>query len=193
MHNLFGRHINFQFSELFPNETSFVTEYKASPFYQDSGNKLDDLHIKLTWAFLIARYANSTIGSIDENQFKYKVFSIMFAYGPAWQYKLSVQTKLRDDSNFSNFVKGNMAIYNKSYNPSTLPANDALDPLTTVNEQNANMSKKGELETYNQILLLLKNDVTEEYLSHFKKLFIVVVQPDYPLFYRTDEDQEELI
>ena len=112
----------------------------------------------------------------------------MFAYGPAWQYKLSVQAKLRDETNFSNFVKGNMAIYNKSYNPSTLPANDALDPLTTVNEQNANMSKKGELETYNQILLLLKNDVTEEYLGHFKKLFIVVVQPDYPLYYRTDED-----
>lgn len=58
---------------------------------------------------LYARYANNPIANYDENQFKYKVMSIIFQYGPTWEKRLSVQNTLRglqlsdliDDGSFS--------------------------------------------------------------------------------------------
>lgn len=58
---------------------------------------------------LYARYANNPIANYDEEQFKYKVFSIIFQYGPTWEKKLSIQQTLRglqlsdliDDGSFS--------------------------------------------------------------------------------------------
>ena len=44
---------------------------------------------------LYAKYANSPIGNRDEEQFKYKVFSVVFQYGPTWEKRLSIQTSLR--------------------------------------------------------------------------------------------------
>lgn len=44
---------------------------------------------------LYARYANNPIANYDEEQFKYKVFSIIFQYGPTWEKRLSIQQTLR--------------------------------------------------------------------------------------------------
>ena len=44
---------------------------------------------------LYARYANNPIANYDEEQFKYKVMSIIFQYGPTWEKRLSVQQTLR--------------------------------------------------------------------------------------------------
>lgn len=45
---------------------------------------------------LYARYGNSPIANWDVTQFKYKVFSTIFQYGPVWEKKLSVQEALRN-------------------------------------------------------------------------------------------------
>ena len=44
---------------------------------------------------LYARYANNPLANYDEEQFKYRVFSIIFQYGPTWEKRLSVQQTLR--------------------------------------------------------------------------------------------------
>lgn len=44
---------------------------------------------------LYAKYANNPIANYDENQFKYKVFSLVFQYGPTWEKRLSIQQTLR--------------------------------------------------------------------------------------------------
>lgn len=45
---------------------------------------------------LYARYGNTPIANYDEQQFKYKVFSVIFQYGPTWEKRLSVQGILRN-------------------------------------------------------------------------------------------------
>lgn len=44
---------------------------------------------------LYARYGNTPIANYDEEQFKYKIFSVVFQYGPTWEKKLSIQETLR--------------------------------------------------------------------------------------------------
>ena len=44
---------------------------------------------------LYARYGNNPIANYDETQFKYKMFSVIFQYGPTWEKRLSVQNTLR--------------------------------------------------------------------------------------------------
>lgn len=45
---------------------------------------------------LYARYGNTPIANYDINQWKYKMFSVIFQYGPTWEKRLSVQKTLRD-------------------------------------------------------------------------------------------------
>ena len=44
---------------------------------------------------LYARYGNTPIANYDEEQWKYKIFSIVFQYGPTWEKRLDIQTTLR--------------------------------------------------------------------------------------------------
>ena len=42
-----------------------------------------------------ARYGNTPIANYDEEQWKYKIFSIVFQYGPTWEKRLDIQNTLR--------------------------------------------------------------------------------------------------
>ena len=44
---------------------------------------------------LYAKYGNTPIANYDQTQWKYKMFSIIFQYGPTWEKRLSIQTTLR--------------------------------------------------------------------------------------------------
>ena len=44
---------------------------------------------------LYARYGNTPIANYDEEQWKYKIFSIVFQYGPTWEKRLDIQNTLR--------------------------------------------------------------------------------------------------
>ena len=44
---------------------------------------------------LYARYGNTPIANYDQTQWKYKMFSIIFQYGPTWEKRLSIQDTLR--------------------------------------------------------------------------------------------------
>jgi hypothetical protein len=181
---LYGNFVNRTFADIFPSAEDFVQEYKDSALYSDT-NKISNP--ELLFYLLYARYGNSVIASYDENQFKYKVFSTIFMYGPSWEKRLEVQSKVRGLSE-EEIIKGSKRINNMSYNPSTAPTTNTLEELTTINQQFTDGWKKSKLEGYSTLLSLIETDVTEEFIGKFKKLFIVVVQPNLPLWYETEKE-----
>lgn len=185
---LFGNFVNRKFSDIFPDVDVFTESYKNSGLYKDP-NKLSDDGITVLYYLLYARYGNSTIASFDEGQFTYKVFSLMFMYGPAWESKLKLQEELRklvDDPD--KLTEGAFTIHNHSYNPSTDPATTSEQILNTINDQNTSRFKKGKLDAFAMAAEILKTDVTEAFIGKFKKLFIVIVEPNLPLWYETEKE-----
>ena len=178
INNLFGNTINRTFKDIFPDKETFAAMYNDSGFAV-SGNTVSN--IDLVYSLLYARYANSTIASISEEQFAYKVFSTIFAYGPAWESKLKLQEEIRklvDDPD--KLTEGAFAIYNHSYNPSVAPETTSDMVLKTINDQNTSRFKKGKLDAFAMATEILKTDVTEAFVGKFKKLFITVVEPTLP-------------
>lgn len=116
--------------------------------------------------------------------------SIIFMYGPSWEKRLEIQTKIRDLTD-EELMRGGKAIYNHSFNPSTAPKTGSLEELDTINEQNTTNYKKSKMEGYSMLMSLLERDVTEEFISLFSKLFIKILAPDYPLLYDTTLEEDE--
>ena len=174
---------NVTFTDIYNNAEDFVNDYKTSGLYieyTDPNNNSNKISIKISddsaktlYYLLYARYGNSSIRNWDETQFKYKLFSTIFMYGPSWEKRLEVQAKLRDLGD-SELTLGAKQIFNHSYNPSTPPSTDTLDELTTINEQNVTKNKRSKLDAYNLLLSLLETDVTNEFLNKFKPLFMQI-------------------
>lgn len=174
---------------------NFLADFKLSPFYTLTSRVisgvttyiLSDNDIKVIYWLLYANYGNSHRASDDETRFKQQLFSIMYRFAPTWLKKMSIQEKLRDMSlDSGDLFKGNIQIYNNADNPQTTPSADALDPLTYINNQSANGTKKGKLEAYSQLWALLEIDVTKEFLDQFRGLFIKVASPIEPILYCED-------
>ena len=177
------------FTEIWDNEDDFLSDYKDSGLYKDV-SKITDDSAKTLFFLLYARYGNNPLANHDENQFKYKVFSIIFQYGPTWEKELAVQYNLRA-LDIDAIRQGSKAIYNQALNPQTEPGTGSLDELTYINQQNTTNYKKSPLEGYAILLDLLKKDVTNEFLNRFQKLFKVFVSAEKPLLYVTDVEEEE--
>ena len=89
--------------EMFPQyDTKLMTEVwsKASDFltdYQNAGipTTISNQNATTLYYLLYAKYGNTPIANYDEQQWKYKMFSIIFQYGPTWEKRLDIQTTLR--------------------------------------------------------------------------------------------------
>lgn len=177
------------FTEVFDEATDFVTEFKASPFYNSPLGTLEDNSIVISYYLLYNKYGNNPIANMDENQFKFKLFGILAQFGPTWQLKLKIQEKLRSlglDSN-SEIYKGSRAIYNHAFNPETTPSTADLNELNYINEQNTTGYKKSVLEGLALLMESLKNDVTDDFINKFRKLFKIIVYPEKVLLYESEE------
>lgn len=189
MYNLYGNYRTRSFNEIYSNLPDFVADfeqYKAvglNPGFANSSS------INTVFYLLCARYGNSHIANASENQFKIKLFSYIFQFAPYWEKKLSIQSTLRGLTE-AQILEGSKQINNHSYNPSTEPSTATLEEFTTTNEQTATKFKKSRLDAYGILSELLERDVTEEFINKFKKLFLVVVEPQIPLWYVTDINQE---
>lgn len=137
---------------------------------------------------LYAKYANNPLANYDENQFKYKVFSLIYSYGPTWEKKLSIQTRLRSLSE-DDLLKGSKAIYNTALNPSDAPGTGTLEELDYINSQNTTNYKRSVMEAYGQLWNLLSTDVTTEFINRFKICFKMVVRPERTWIYVTDLEE----
>lgn len=137
---------------------------------------------------LYARYGNSPIANLDETQFKYKLFGIIFQYGPTWEKRLEIQSSLRGLTE-EDLLKGSKAIYNHAYNPETQPATGDLDEINYINDQNTTNYKKSKMDAYTQLWNLLDTDVTEEFIRRFSICFKKFAKRG-TLLYVEDENNE---
>ena len=89
--------------EMFPQyDTKLMTDVwsQASDFltdYQNAGipTTISNQNATTLYYLLYARYGNTPIANYAENQWKYKMFSVIFQYGPTWEKRLDIQTTLR--------------------------------------------------------------------------------------------------
>lgn len=183
--NLYGNYRNRKFSDIWPTVAAFVTDYN------DNGitTTISEQSITLLYYLLYARYGNSTVASSDENQFKYKVFSTVFMYGPTWEKRLQIQKDIRELT-LEEIQKGGKAIYNSALNPNQAPTTSSLEELRFITQQNTSNFVKSKVDAYAIIIDLLETDVTEQFIGEFKKLFLTVVSPELPLWYITQDEED---
>lgn len=186
MNNIGGNFYTRTFGEIFGDFDTFYEDYTTC------GIPVLLSHQNITTLFylLYARYGNSHIASENENQFKYKVFSTIFMYGPTWEKRLEVQGKLRELTD-EDIVLGSEATYNHAFSPNSAPSTNSREGLPYINDQNKALYTKGKLEGYANLMALLETDVTEKFIGRFKKLFLTFVEPYSPLWYKSI--QEEII
>ena len=188
------------FTDVWDDVTEFVADYKNNgiPYqysYEKDGTSVtvqtvSDPNIQTLFYLLYAKYGNNPIANRDITQFKYKVFSLIYQYGPDWQKKLEVQYKLRGLTE-DDLLKGSFAMYNAAVNPSTEPTVAATTELNYINQQNTTRLTRGLLEGYNMLLGLLENDVTEEFVKRFNICFKKFVSSERPLIYVSEEDEDD--
>lgn len=184
--SLYGNYRTRKFTDIYGNADIFIADYKNNGLPA----LLQDDTINTLYYLLYARYGNSHIANSDETQFKYKLFSTIFMYGPTWEKRLDIQKKLRELTE-SDLIAGSRQIINHSYNPSTEPSTDDLEELPTINEQNTSGWKKNKPDAYMSLWEALATDVTASFISQFKQLFLVVAEPEIPLWYETETTGEE--
>ena len=161
-----------KFTDIYADYTTFKTDYDASVVE----GAITDNNLEILYYLLYARYANNRITNLDENQFKHKLFSIIWQYGPTWEKRLEIQGNLRELT-VTQLLEGAKAIYNHAYNPSTDPSTASLTELTYINDQNTTNYKKSVMDAYTQLWNLLATDVTENFLDRFSVLFKKFISP----------------
>lgn len=174
------------FTEIYPDYDTFEDGYTESPLKDG----ITDDNLQILYYLLYARYGNSPIANMDENQFKYKLYSVIWQYGPTWESRLEIQDKLREllaTGHEADLINGAKAIYNHAYNPETAPSTQSVEELTYINDQNTTNYKKSKMDAYTQLWGLLATDVTEQFIDRFQPLFKKFVRPEHPILYVEEE------
>ena len=181
--SLYGSYRQKKFTDVYDSVEKFLADYNGvglpTTISQGSAQTL--------YYLLYGRYGNDVIASSDINRFKYRLFGIIFQYGPTWEKRLEIQEKLRGLTE-DEILTGSRQIYNNAQNPSTEPSPDTTDELQYINEQNVTKNRRGKLDAYAMLMELLRSDVTNELLTKFKTLFLTVIEPEEPLYYVSEED-----
>ena len=177
------------FTEVWDEASEFVSDYKSSGLYSNV-NKISDASASTLFYLLYAKYGNNPIANRDVNQFQYKVFSIIFEYGPTWEKELSIQKALRDMT-AADIQKGTFAMYNQALNSQNEPSTDTESALKFINSQNTTRYTKSPLDGYALLESLLSADVTKAFIDRFKVCFKTFVRPEMPLLYVTDTEEED--
>lgn len=142
----------------------------------------------LLYYLMFARHGNDPIANYDENQFKMKLWTMVWQYGPMWEKKIALQTELRGLTT-DQLREGAESIANHASNPNTEPSTNAYSPLPYIDSQNAVKGKISPIDAYAKIWNMLEADATDEFLENFDKLFKKFVKPGTYL-YVEDEDDE---
>ena len=179
------------FSQIFPTSSDFSSCIK-NDFEEYAKYSLTDASIKTLYWCLFARYADNPIVNMSENNFKAKIVAIVFAKGPTWERKLALQKSLRELTD-DELQKGAKTIFNRAAHDETEPGTDTDTELAYINSQDVSKHNRGKLDAYAYLMDVLKNDVTEEFIREFAKLFSKFVSPNVTRIYVTDLDEEEIV
>lgn len=173
------------FTDIWDKASDFETDVKTS------GLHVQELDSKLSTIFylLYARYGNSAIANWDETQFKYKVYSIIFQYGPSWAKRLDIQATLRGLSE-AELLTGAKAINDHAFamGDDNVTAGDAP---TKIDQKTGTYYTKSKMDAYGQLWEILKTDVTNEFIGKFKTLFATFVYTRPDIFVTELEEEEE--
>ena len=188
---LYGNQRNETFDDIFPSLDDFKTEYQNCklPLTQYFGDVSSE-QVSTLYYLLYGKYGNSTIAADDETRFKYRLFSIIYQYGPTWVEQVKLQKNVREMT-LADLQVGGKAVYNTALNPNIAPTTSALEELPYINQQNTTNYAKSEAEAYSIKMNLLNSDVTESFLSKFRNLFLKIVQPTVPLWYVENINETE--
>ncbi len=174
------------FTDVWEDEASFKSDLADSPF---SSAITGQSQTKLFY-LLYAKYGNNPIANNDVNQFKYKMFSIIYQYGPTWEKKLDIQDKVRSLTE-TDLLSGSKAIYNNALNPSTAPSTGSLEELTYINSQNTTNYKRSKMEAYNMQWEMLDDSLTSRFIDKFSVCFKKFVAPEMPMLFVSEDEEEE--
>lgn len=190
MSNMLPQYSTVLFCDIYTDVDEFIADYKntSDDFVNGIPPMISDTNATTLFYLLYGRYGNNPIANRDITQFKYKLFSVIFQYGPTWEKELWVQSQIRTLT-VDDIKQGSKAIYNQALNPSTAPSTGSLEELTYINQQNTTNYKKGPLDGYAMLMELLKADVTEDFLKKFNICFKKFVSSERPLLYVTEEDE----
>lgn len=180
-YSYFGDQLTPKFTDIYPTLESFLDDYNNNISLPKA---LSEQSITVIYYMIYSRFGNNNIASTDRNRFKYDLFGTIFSYGPSWEKKLELQETMRNLSD-TDLMTGATQIINHAYNPGTAPTTQTLEEIQGINEQNTSKSRKDKLNTYATLYNLLVDDVTERFISRFKKLFITVLQPVDTVYYET--------
>lgn len=172
------------FTEIFPTYDDFHADISSGKIPL----RITDENLETLYYLLYAKYGNSHIASSDENRFKYNLMYIIYAYGPAWEERLSLQEKIKELDD-DELMYGAMAIYNSAFNPETPTTSEASGKPTIIdyiNQQNTTRYKKNKAEAYALKMEIVKTDVTTPFIDRFKKLF-TRWGSELPLYYPTED------
>lgn len=189
MNRMLPQYSTMLFTQIWDNAEDFVSDYKSSGIYDVHNCIADDSATKLFY-LLYARYGNSPMANRDINQFKYKIFSVIFQYGPKWEKELEIQYNLRELTE-DEIRLGSKAIYNQALNPQTSPSTATLEELTYINQQNTTNYKKSPTEGYAMLVSLLKDDITSKFIDKFSICFKKFVSNEQPLIYVTEVEEDD--
>lgn len=183
-----------RFTQIWDNASDFISDYtnQSTDFANGIPQKITVENATTLFYLLYARYGNNPISNFDITQWKYKLFSIIFQYGPAWEKRLEIQARLKQLTETDpEFRKGSKAIYNQALNPATEPSTATLTELTYINQQNTTNYNKSLMDAYAQLWDLLDTDVSEEFLKKFQKLFKQFVMPEHTYIYISEVDEDD--
>lgn len=186
LHKMTPKYNTMTFAELFDNAEKFIQEYRGNGI----SPLISDVNATTLYYLLYAKYGNSPIANADLNQAKYKIWSIIYMYGPTWEKELEIQRKVRELTD-EEMLQGSKTIMNHAFNPSGEPSTATLTELEKIDEQNSNNYKRGKLEGYQAVLSLLKTDVTAFFLSKFKIVFKQFVIAENPTVYITEGEEDD--
>lgn len=186
MNSPYGCYRTRTFSDIFPTQNAFIDGFISTPL----GDTISTDELAKIWFILNSKYMNSHSSFSDENQFVMMVYQRVYAYGPTYVKKMEIQDKLRalDDD---EILIGTKMIYNHAFNPNSEPSTDTLEEIETINDQNTSKVKKNKLQAYAELHSLLHSDLTTSFINKFKDLFLKIVEPQSPLWYVTEEEDEE--
>lgn len=156
---LYGAYRQIKFTDVYSKVDDFMSDYGNVGVPTSISNELAETLFYL----LYGKYGNSTIASSDITRFKYRLFSIIWQYGPTWEKKLDVQALARAwadaevtasetyestskhtiDTTGSNTENATgKRLQNAADNPNTEPSADVNEPLPYINRQDYAMDDR---------------------------------------------------
>lgn len=187
----YGCQRQLNFSKVFDSFERFKDYFNTiciDKFKYPSTYKMDN--IETLYYLLYGTYGASTFNGSDIYQAIFKLFSIVFMYGPSWEKELDIQNKLRSLTD-EELECGSTAIYNQASTNGGAPTTQSTIELLGIDNQNVTKYKKDKVNKYMDLENLLKRDVTKTFIDRFKVLFKTITAPISDLWYYDIEEEGE--